>query len=109
VRLAIYERLYRFNFHLIEARRILEELGLALRIDEVDEFRRLRWELDEARREANRRCCRETEEAARRTGSTHEKLTPAKQSCTNPSNRQKQTRKASRIPGGHDEQTQTRT
>ncbi|KAA6457545.1 hypothetical protein DYQ86_22205 [Acidobacteria bacterium AB60] len=67
---AIYERLYRFNFHLIEARRILEEQGLALRIDEVDEFRGLRWELDEARREANHRCCGEMEglEARERDG-----------------------------------------
>lgn len=61
MRLSIYERLYHFKFHLIEARRILEVLGLALRIDEVEEFRRLRWELDEARREANRRCCGEME------------------------------------------------
>ena len=79
MRLAIYERLYRFKFHLIEARRILEELGLALRIDEVDEFRRLRWELDEARREANRRCCSEIEglEARERDGLYPRELDPS--------------------------------
>src|ERR1700761_6276512 len=61
MRLAIYERLYQFNFHLIEARRILRELGLALKIDASEELCRIRRDLDEARREANRRCCAQME------------------------------------------------
>ena len=76
--LAVYERLYQFNFHLVEARRILHEPGLALWIDEVEEFRRIRWDLDEARREANRRCCSEMEgiEAWERDGLYPRELDP---------------------------------
>jgi hypothetical protein len=76
--LAIYERLYQFNFHLIEARRVLQELGLALRIDEVEEFCRIRWNLDEARREADRRCCAQMEgiEARERGGLYPRELDP---------------------------------
>jgi hypothetical protein len=71
MRLAIYERLYDFNFHLIEARRTLEELALALKIDEGEEFRRIQTELDEARREANRRCCGQIEHSEARENDGH--------------------------------------
>jgi len=78
MRLAIYKHLHHFDFDLIEARRVIQEPGLALRVDEVKEFRRIRWDLDEARREANRRCCGEMEgiEAREKDGLYPRELDP---------------------------------
>lgn len=110
MRLAIYERLYRFNFHLIEARRILEELGLALRIDEVEEYRRLRW--DSMRRAAKPTvgvaARSKAWRPAREMDSIHGNSTPAKYLYASRLSRGSRSERR-RVPGGHYEQSQIQT
>ena len=78
MRLAIYKLLYQLNFHPVEARPALPEQGLRLRIDDVEDFRGIRWAPYEACREANRRCFAQIEalEARERDGLYQRELNP---------------------------------